>query len=573
MFSRPDRLRSDLLLLAAFSALSQVAYLCVLPISIEGDGAGYYLAARYFSGDPHGEFSYFHPPGYALFLLATGATWLRSLYLTIVVQAVMGALAPLLVFGILRDSSRRAAIAAALLFALSGVPYTYAKAFLSEQVYMFLVLAMALGVSRFLIRQGAGYAVLVVASAVAAILLRTEALYLSLLAVIVMAIAAWPERRALWTLAASSAAAVAVVMAWSVERAAILGDPSLIGSLNNYHGHTLFYRVYITLPPEARFWHCVVSRIADPTCGNGSSFTPLVEPTNGPASRALAELVSEWAASDSRTQFPDRTPQQIFADFFAKPSEGGSFDRFGLANWLAVRFLGYIKGDELLGEVALEAVRVHPETLGMMAGSVMPYFGISFRNIAYYFKYAKIFGPFVFANWQVDGYEFAAFQRRSGPAGAVARALPRISSELANAAHAPRTSIARHWPDGAQCHTQCRRARSPPDVAGVVVGAQPPALLLSVGVLRADPRDVHGRGRLQHALRARDAAVHADDILRRRGYHYPCRRIAHEIQPWLGSAIVLDQEASPRLTRSAAPRRDACAHGSFKCLKRRRKRS
>ena len=422
MFSRPDRLRSDLLLLAAFSALSQVAYLCVLPISIEGDGAGYYLAARYFSGDPHGEFSYFHPPGYALFLLATGATWLRSLYLTIVVQAVMGALAPLLVFGILRNLSRRAAIAAALLFALSGVPYTYAKAFLSEQVYMFLVLAMALGVSRFLIRPGAGYAVLVVASAVAAILMRTEALYLSLLAVIVMAIAAWPERRALWTLAASSAAAVAVVMAWSVERAAILGDPSLIGSLNNYHGHTLFYRVYITLPPEARFWHCVVSRIADPTCGDGSSFTPLVEPTNGPASRALAELVSEWAASDSRTQFPDRTPQQIFADFFAKPSEGGSFDRFGLANWLAVRFLGYIKGDELLGEVALEAVRAHPETLGMMAGSVMPYFGISFRNIAYYFKYAKIFGPFVFANWQVDGYESQPFN--------AALVQPALSPEL-----------------------------------------------------------------------------------------------------------------------------------------------
>lgn len=435
-----DRARLDVLLLAATSALLQIVYLHILPIAIEGDGAGYFLAARYLMGDPQGIFSTFHPPGYPLFLLATGALWLPSLYLTITVQAVMGAVAPLLVFGILRDANRGAALAAALVFALSGVPYSYAKAFLSEQVYMFLVLVMALGVAVFINRQRARYAVLALASGAAAILVRNEALYLTLLAFAVMAVVAWPSRRRLWILAVSGGLAASAILAWSGARAVFMNDYALIGSLNNYYGHTLFYRVYVTLPPEVRFWHCVVAEPRDPTCLKGSiPFTPLVDPENGPASRDLAKLISDWASSDSRKQFPRQTSQQIYRDFFAKPTEGGAFDRFGLANWLTVSRLGHLKSDELLRQVAFEAIRAHPEALYMIVASAGSYFGVSFQNVAYYYGNSGSSGPLVFANWQEDGYETQPYNA----ALAQAALLPELQREYRESWQIPATE--REW--------------------------------------------------------------------------------------------------------------------------------
>ena len=126
--------RLDFICLLGFSVASQLMYLRILNISYEGDASGYFLEALYFAGDPHGAFLYYRPPGYPLFMVLTGLTWLHSFDLAIAVQACMGVAGPLLVFGTLCAVNRPLAMASAGLYALSGLPYTYAQLFTTEQV-------------------------------------------------------------------------------------------------------------------------------------------------------------------------------------------------------------------------------------------------------------------------------------------------------------------------------------------------------------------------------------------------------------------------------------------------------
>ncbi|MFI5020439.1 MAG: hypothetical protein ACHQRJ_02135 [Alphaproteobacteria bacterium] len=393
----------DRILLVALSTLAQLAYLCILPISIEGDALGYYLVARYLAGDPHGLFLLQHPVGYPAFLFATGATWLKSFKLTIAMQAIMGIAGPLLLYETLRELWRPLPLAVALIYVVSGVPYSYAKLLITEQLYVFCVLVATFAVSRFISSKRARYAILAVAVATAAVLVRNEALYLGLLAFLVMAVVAWPRRRLLGTLALSGSLAFSALMAWSAERAHILGDPALVGSLSNYYGHTLFYRVYLTLGGPVNFWQCVTRNSRDPSCARSS--IPLVYPENGPASHELGELLMQWATIDGRYRFPDQTPQQIVQDFFTEPTEAPPFDRYGQVSGLVQERFGDLKGDEFLARVAAEAFHAHPLAFYMLAAGIPPYFGISFDNALYYLALGKKTEPVIFANWQEDGYE------------------------------------------------------------------------------------------------------------------------------------------------------------------------
>ena len=408
MLSRLRRLiTADLLVLSALSAVSQLLYLAVLPISLEGDGVGYYLFARFLANDPGGLFIFQRPPGYPFFLLATGVSWLKSFYLTIAVQALMGALAPLLVYGTLRAMGRRAAFAAALVFALSGVPYSYAKLLVTEQLFVFCLLTATFAVARFIDARRPQAAALAIGAALAALMVRNEALYFAVFVFAFVLFLSWPARRRLLKVALSGAAALAVVMAWSAERASIMGNPALVGSLNNFLGHQLFWRVYIALPAPVRFWQCVVVLPRDPSCEDGSTpIALLVQPENGAATRRLADLVTDWA-KDHR-----QDPKAFLADFLANPSIEPPRDWFGLAGRVAVDRLGITGGDDLLREVALEAVKAHPEILYMMAASVSPYLGISFENFWYALRYPSNAGPILFANWGEDAMEAMPFNIR-----------------------------------------------------------------------------------------------------------------------------------------------------------------
>jgi len=383
------------------SVLFQATYLIILPVSFEGDAGPYFLDALYFAGDPRGAFQFNRPPGYPVLLLATGLTWLKSFDLAIAGQAVMGVASPLLLFGTLQGVSRRAALIAAGLFIVSGVPYTYAKVFLCEQTYSFCVLLALFGVARFIETKPARYAAIAIGAAVAALMVRNEAVYLAILYFVIMLVSAWPRRRPLAAVLVPGGIALTLVMAWSAERAVIMRDSALMGSLNNYLGHQLFARVYATIGGQVRYWQCVIATRPDPLCKSGAvPVALLVRPENGPATRRLEGLIHDWMAAHGYDA------DKLVTDFYQKPSIDTS------VYWAydaAVDNLGYLAGDELLYQVALEAIRAHPEIVYMMAASISPYFGISFENIGYYFRYPANAGPIIFENWQKDDYEKLPF--------------------------------------------------------------------------------------------------------------------------------------------------------------------
>jgi len=432
-----SRLRSlftaDLLVLSALSVVLQILYLAILPISLEGDGVGYYLFARFLANDPGGLFIFQRPPAYPFFLLVTGATWLKSFYLAIAVQALMGALAPLLVYGTLLGVGRRAAFAAALVFALSGVPYSYAKLLVTEQLFVFCLLTAIFAVARFIDARQPQAAALAIGAALAALMVRNEALYFAILVFAVLLFLAWPVWRRLLIVALSGAAALAVVMTWSAERAAILGNPALVGSLHNFFGHQLFWRVYVTLPASVRFWQCVVVLPRDPSCDDGSTpIALLVQPKNGPATRRLAGFVTDWAAANGQN------PEGILAAILTKPTDEPPLDWNGLAAKVAVDRLGPLEGDELLRQVAVEAIKAHPDILYMMAASISPYLGISFESFWYALRYPSNAGPILFANWGEDAMEAMPFNIRD----LVRQALsPELWREYRRSNEVPLTSL------------------------------------------------------------------------------------------------------------------------------------
>ncbi|MGO8869147.1 MAG: ArnT family glycosyltransferase [Alphaproteobacteria bacterium] len=373
-------IRRDLVFLLLFSIASQLLYLFVLPISIGADSGAYLLGARFFAGDPHGVFYSDHPPGYAFLILVT-VLWPKSFDFLIALQALIGILCPAAAYCCLRDVNRGAAFVAGMLVVLSGVPYVYAKELLAEHVFLLLWLIAAAAVARFVATRRPGYAVLATAAGATGIMMRNEGLFLLVFAFFVMLWTAWPNRRPLRALVLSAGVALVLLLAWSAERARIMGDPALIGTLNNKMGHQLYVQVYTHSQRNprnmgAKFWDCVVIRLELPECKSGDDII-LVRPENGPATRRIAALVRGWAAASGYD------PDQYVAEYFAKPLATTHGEKFWLPYTEAADRLGLIEANKLLLRAYFEAVKAHPAYLFSVATDVAWYFGVSLQNLTY----------------------------------------------------------------------------------------------------------------------------------------------------------------------------------------------
>jgi len=401
------RLSGDYLLLGLFSVASQIVYLCILPTTFEGDAIGYYLDALYLVGDPRGAFTYYRPPGYPLFMVLTGLTWLHDLDLAIFVQAAMGAAVPLLVFAALRRVNRTAAFVAAALLAWSGISYVYAKLFITDQVYLFCVTTTLFATARFIIGKPRkfAYAILAISGGVAALMMHGEGVYLAIFSFLMLLIATWPMRRLALKVALAGGAALALVMAWSVERAAILGDPTVIGSLSNISGKQLFGRIYVDSAYEIHRWRCVVAQ----SCAS-QAMSP-ISSENGPATRRLFEIVRDWAIRSGYE------PGALLADFVVNPTEGDQgrrpYNRLDIAWNESLRLYGYSKYDKFLMRVAIEAIVAHPEIIYGMIANASDWFGISFEALVQDLRSPRDFVFPFFANGGVDTYEVSGMNIKS----------------------------------------------------------------------------------------------------------------------------------------------------------------
>jgi len=396
--------------LTTLSLALQAVYLLILSISYSDDAGAYYLSARFLAGLPGGQFLYQRPPGYPAFLVATGLTWLNNFDLLIAAQAIMGVLASLMMYAILRDVSRPAALAAAALFAVTGIPFTYAKAVMSEQPFMFFVLATLAACSHFITAKRPKYAVFAMAAAFATLMVRNEGLYVAVLAFVALLIAAWPARRLMATVALAGLVVAVLTLGWSVERSRFLErrpGPSPIGSLSNFAGHQLYAQIYVQIMWDDYNWRCLYFHSR--TCKPALEPQRLVRPENGPATEHLAQLIRQWAKNSGYA------PERFVSDYFDHPSmDQGPPDKLRLAWTEVIDRLGYVEGDRLLMRVCLEAIRARPEVPYVLAASSSPYFGISLQNLVAGMQGKAPLTHTFFSNWLEDYHE-------NDPNAAVAR--------------------------------------------------------------------------------------------------------------------------------------------------------
>lgn len=317
-------------ILLAISVFIQSVYLFALPISFEGDAGGYLSYSKLFA-HMGGWFQYWRPPGYPLYIHLLGVTWAQSFMGVIVVNALMGIAMPLLVYGVLRPVGKLTPFVAALVFALSTVPFSYAKVMITEHPYSFLLLLGAFGFSRFVVTKAIQWVALTCTALLAALMMRNEAVYILMLAVLMMLLQCRDWRRA-GSVAACALVVATVIMGWSWKRAEIMHEPAAFGSLHNFTGRQMFWRVYYAV-------------------GNGSLVN--VRPENGPASKRLAEM---------------------FPGMLDHPSHENNWK---IGQSVVDRF-GAIEGDVFLKQVVRETIT--PEIVKVFALDAVQFLGVSFAD-------------------------------------------------------------------------------------------------------------------------------------------------------------------------------------------------
>ena len=133
-----------------FFALLYACYWHVItPIQYTADSDSYLGAAYLLTGQPSvGMIPIFRPPGYPLFLAATGAVLPGSFLLLMLVQALLAAIVPVAVYRILKPEGEKLAMGAAILTTLSAVTTIHSNQVMTEALFIpLLMIGLSLVVS------------------------------------------------------------------------------------------------------------------------------------------------------------------------------------------------------------------------------------------------------------------------------------------------------------------------------------------------------------------------------------------------------------------------------------------
>jgi len=181
-----------------------------------------------------------------VFLALTGQHAFHTFWGTVLAQGVLGVLGQLLVYRILTPAGPRLALACGTVYALSLLPFLAAKLMLSEQLFTFLVLATVYALGSYYRRRRPEWMYATVACGLLAMFTRWEGVIVLVTAGV--ALIAARQRAHVRHLLACAVLIVATLTGWSAVRAAIIGDWTVFGTLQNSTGDQVFYRVYRSLP-------------------------------------------------------------------------------------------------------------------------------------------------------------------------------------------------------------------------------------------------------------------------------------------------------------------------------------
>ncbi len=408
--------RRDQTILLGSAFLFQALYLLFIPLGYECDAAMYFNYAKSILGVEGGVYTYHRPPGYPVFLIATGQFLFDSFVITVMVQALMGVLAPLLVYRSLVPMHRVTALACSGAFIISGIPFAAAKLMLATQLYMFLVVATIYAFSRYYFTNEPRFIYLTVFVSLAAMFTRWEAVFLLAFATVAMFVIGRKTSRHLRYVLTGFVVVMLTLSSWSFIRSVAIGEPALFGSLHNGSSRQLFWRLYLHIPNAVLEFETLTGLrepgnldglIMETNLAHSSSSTigtRLIAPGNGPATSRFFSLIKEAIAEAPETYRVLKTPLskayrypgQEHLDYYYLAFGQFEGDSAAMANnmmmqpnmfypnyifSLLYKRLGIYEMDRLGNEVIREAVMKHPVILLVMATQGMTTFGVNVKSL------------------------------------------------------------------------------------------------------------------------------------------------------------------------------------------------
>lgn len=382
--------RRDLIVLIALGTTLQLVYLAAIPLTFECDAASYYNFARWIVG-AGGSYSYVRGPGYPLFLIATGALWPQTFILTLLAQAAFGILTPLIFYRCLQGLGRAPALVGALVLMASTIPFTAAKLVLTEQFYMFVVLAGAMALALYHDKRDPRSIYAFTLVALVAMFIRWESQFLVAFGLIAILVLACQRPRQMRHAILAVTVTMLVVCGYSVARGLLI-DRALIGTLQNGTGAQMFWRMM------SMSENVIPGRERHPSPGPAgvvetAKYGQMVQVSNGPATSRLKALITDHVRRHPETyrtlkpplaQLPenkDGPPGWIYDEAFGRfdSAPEAMADNMFSASYniatetyvyfitgIAQRELGIVESDRLLREVAFEAARANPRSLVTM---------------------------------------------------------------------------------------------------------------------------------------------------------------------------------------------------------------
>jgi len=367
----------DQLFLLSLAGVIAASYLSG-SVVFEGDAADAYRYAQFLAGVPAGVMTTWRPPGYPIFLIATGQIAFDSFRGTMFVQALFAVLCPLLMFHTLAPINRRLALLCGLFDITTSLPFSYITVMLSQNLYSFPIILLICLYSRYYFTKRPLYIYLSAATSFSLIVTQYEMVLIPLLLTIFVLIRGRRRRGQYRAAFLSIALVLAGTVARSWERSVYIGQPEFFGSLHNDTAHVMFLRIYcygtdsVTLAWERNLFTWNKFEPTDIT-RDGRGLV-LIRPRNGPNSAKLVDFIN---ALPSMPPSPDLYPPKWKQTFFSEPDYAKGW---ALTQALNAR-LGSKGAEELLRGVVAEAMIAHPIILWDMMTSYLWYFGINLSTI------------------------------------------------------------------------------------------------------------------------------------------------------------------------------------------------
>ncbi len=368
--------RDQVILLAA-TIFFQAVYFIFIPLGYECDASRYFVYAKSLINAEGGVYTYHRPPGFPIFLVLTGQFLFDSFIITVMVQAIMGVLAPLLVYRSLAPLNRVTALACSGVFIISGIPFAAAKVMLATHLYMFLVVATIYAFSRYYFTEDPRFIYLTVFTGLAAMFTRWEAMFLLAFAVMAMIAVGRRSKRHLRHVFLGIAVIATVIGGWSFTRSIGIGEPALFGSLHNGSSRQLFWRLYGQLyidvnngPATRKFRSQLAEAIKEFPEIHQTLKKPLDEAYQPPGQPRIDFY------HESFGQF-EGNPHALADNMFINPNMFYTDYVFSLLN----RKLGVHGTDKLLNGVVLESLKNNPVILMLMGAQWMAMFGLDMEAL------------------------------------------------------------------------------------------------------------------------------------------------------------------------------------------------